>query len=87
MEAVTEKAAEKASKAVLPDFVLPAEYAFVARALQQMDGVGKVLDPEFEFIASAAPALVEIKGTEAYLKDEVLKKFSKFTASFGFGGK
>ena len=46
---------------MLPDFQLPAEYAFVARALQQMDGVGKELDPEFEFIASVAPAIVELK--------------------------
>mmetsp|Transcript_107449 Transcript_107449/g.312460 ORF Transcript_107449/g.312460 Transcript_107449/m.312460 type:complete len:124 (-) Transcript_107449:2553-2924(-) len=26
-----------------------------------MDGVGKELDPEFEFIASVAPAIVELK--------------------------
>lgn len=54
-------------------FTLPAEYAFVARAISQMDGVGKSLDPEFDFISSAAPFIVEIKGTDLYLKDEVAK--------------
>jgi predicted unusual protein kinase regulating ubiquinone biosynthesis (AarF/ABC1/UbiB family) len=54
-------------------FTLPAEYAFVARALSQMDGVGKSLDPEFDFISSSAQYVVEIKGTGNYLKDEFLK--------------
>ncbi len=54
-------------------FTLPAEYAFVARAISQMDGVGKSLDPDFDFISSAAPYIVEIKGTDLYLKDEVFK--------------
>jgi predicted unusual protein kinase regulating ubiquinone biosynthesis (AarF/ABC1/UbiB family) len=58
---------------VMSYFSLPAEYAFVARAISQMDGVGKSLDPEFDFISSAAPYLVEIKGADLYLKDEVMK--------------
>ena len=55
---------------VMEFFQLPAEYAFVARALSQMDGVGKSLDPDFDFISSSAPYLVEIKGANTYLKDE-----------------
>ncbi len=58
---------------VLSFFTLPAEYAFVARALSQMDGVGRGLDPEFDFVSSAAPYIVEIKGTGKYLKDEFQK--------------
>lgn len=58
---------------VMSYFTLPAEYAFVARAISQMDGVGKSLDPDFDFISSAAPYIVEIKGTDLYLKDEVFK--------------
>lgn len=33
---------------VMQYFTLPAEYAFVGRALSQMDGVGKSLDPDFD---------------------------------------
>lgn len=36
-------AATAASRKSLPDFVLPAQLAFVARALAQMEGVGKAL--------------------------------------------
>ena len=55
---------------VMEFFQLPAEYAFVARALSQMDGVGKSLDGDFDFISSSAPYLVEIKGVGNYFKDE-----------------
>lgn len=58
---------------VMSYFTLPAEYAFVARAISQMDGVGKSLDPDFDFISNAAPYIVEIKGTDVYLKDEASK--------------
>ena len=58
---------------VMQYFSLPAEYAFVARALSQMDGVGKVLDPEFDFVSAAAPWIVEIKGAKEYLRDEAAK--------------
>jgi predicted unusual protein kinase regulating ubiquinone biosynthesis (AarF/ABC1/UbiB family) len=54
-------------------FSLPAEYAFVARAISQMDGVGKGLDSEFDFISAAAPYLVEVKGSELYFQDEAKK--------------
>ncbi|KAL3913135.1 MAG: hypothetical protein SGARI_000806, partial [Bacillariaceae sp.] len=57
---------------VMSYFSLPAEYAFVARAISQMDGVGKSLDPEFDFISSAAPYLVEVKGADLYIKEEVV---------------
>ncbi|KAL3938552.1 MAG: hypothetical protein SGBAC_006553 [Bacillariaceae sp.] len=60
---------------VMSFFTLPAEYAFVARALSQMDGVGKLLDSEFDFISNGAPYIVEIKGATEYLKDEVGKFF------------
>ena len=60
---------------VMSYFTLPAEYAFVARAISQMDGVGKSLDPDFDFISSAAPYIVEIKGTDLYLRDEADKFF------------
>ena len=58
---------------IMSFFTLPAEYAFVARALSQMDGVGKSLDADFDFISASAPHLVEIKGSERYLLDEVKK--------------
>jgi predicted unusual protein kinase regulating ubiquinone biosynthesis (AarF/ABC1/UbiB family) len=58
---------------IMSYFTLPAEYAFVARALSQMDGVGKNLDSEFDFISAAAPYLIEIKGSEKYLTDELTK--------------
>ena len=61
---------------VMASFTLQSEYAFAARALSQMDGVGKSLDPEFDFISAAAPYLVEVKGTGKYLKDEIKKKFT-----------
>jgi predicted unusual protein kinase regulating ubiquinone biosynthesis (AarF/ABC1/UbiB family) len=79
--AIVEKGASRPSSAtpkeekvkdseVMGFFTLPAEYAFVARALSQMDGVGKSLDPDFDFISSAAPYIVEVKGTGTYIKDE-----------------
>eukprot|EP00547_Thalassionema_nitzschioides_P010137 CAMPEP_0194229950 /NCGR_PEP_ID=MMETSP0156-20130528/44157_1 /TAXON_ID=33649 /ORGANISM="Thalassionema nitzschioides, Strain L26-B" /LENGTH=637 /DNA_ID=CAMNT_0038962515 /DNA_START=102 /DNA_END=2012 /DNA_ORIENTATION=- len=55
---------------VMGFFTLPTEYAFVARALTQMNGVGKTLDPDFDFISSSAPYIVEIKGATNYLQDE-----------------
>jgi len=63
---------------VMKFFTLPAEYAFVARALSQMDGVGKTLDPDFDFVSSAAPYIVEIKGVGKYLKDEFKKRVNNF---------
>jgi len=56
---------------VMSYFTLPAEYAFVARAISQLDGSCKSLDPEFDFISNAAPYIVEIKGADLYLKDEI----------------
>lgn len=67
---------------VMKFFTLPAEYAFVARALSQMDGVGKNLDPDFDFVSSAAPYIVEIKGTGKYLQDEFKKRVSNFFSNF-----
>ena len=58
---------------IMSFFTLPAEYAFVARAISQMDGVGKFLDEDFDFISACAPYLVEIKGGERYMKDEIRK--------------
>jgi predicted unusual protein kinase regulating ubiquinone biosynthesis (AarF/ABC1/UbiB family) len=58
---------------VMQFFTLPAEYAFVGRALSQMDGVGKSLDPDFDFVSSAAPWIYEIKGAGRYMKEEALK--------------
>jgi predicted unusual protein kinase regulating ubiquinone biosynthesis (AarF/ABC1/UbiB family) len=69
---------------VMKFFTLPAEYAFVARALSQMDGVGKTLDPDFDFVSSAAPYIVEIKGAGKYLTDEIQKRWSNFVTSLGF---
>jgi predicted unusual protein kinase regulating ubiquinone biosynthesis (AarF/ABC1/UbiB family) len=66
---------------VMGYFQLPSEYAFVARALSQMDGVGKTLDPDFDFISSSAPYLVEIKGAGNYLKDEWNKWVEKVQTS------
>lgn len=62
---------------VMQFFTLPAEYAFVARALSQMDGVGRSLDPDFDFVSSAAPWIYEIKGVEKYLREEAAKWLNK----------
>lgn len=62
---------------VMSYFTLPAEYAFVGRALSQVDGVGKSLDPDFDFVSAAAPWIVEIKGGERYVRDEALKYLNK----------
>jgi len=63
---------------VMEYFTLPAEYAFVARAISQLDGVGKTLDPEFDFISASAPHIVEVKGAEKYLADEAKKTLIGF---------
>jgi predicted unusual protein kinase regulating ubiquinone biosynthesis (AarF/ABC1/UbiB family) len=73
--ALTAEVASKDSE-VMSFFNLPAEYAFVARAISQMDGVGKGLDPDFDFISNSAPYIVEIKGADKYLKEEIVKFFS-----------
>jgi hypothetical protein len=62
---------------IMGHFMLQSEYAFMARALSQLDGVGKGLDPEFDFISMATNNLVEVKGTRGYLVDE-MKKGLKF---------
>ena len=62
---------------VMQYFILPAEYAFVGRALSQMDGVGKTLDSDFDFVSAAAPYIVEIKGAKLYVQDE----FNKWLAN------
>ncbi|KAL7456351.1 hypothetical protein ACHAWC_007875, partial [Mediolabrus comicus] len=72
----TETSEQVRDAEVMEYFTLQSEYAFVARALSQMDGVGKVLDPEFDFISAAAPYLVEVKGTGKYLTDEIKKKLT-----------
>jgi len=64
--------------AVMKYFTLPAEYAFVGRALSQMNGVGKSLDPEFDFVSAAAPWIYEIKGAGLYIKEEALKWITSF---------
>jgi predicted unusual protein kinase regulating ubiquinone biosynthesis (AarF/ABC1/UbiB family) len=64
---------DKNDAQVMQYFTLPAEYAFVGRALSQMGGVGLALDPEFDFISASAPWIVEIKGAGQYLKDEANK--------------
>lgn len=74
---VNETATEVKDSEVMSFFMLPAEYAFVARAISQMDGVGKSLDPEFDFVSSSAPYIVEIKGADQYLKEEVTKFVEK----------
>jgi predicted unusual protein kinase regulating ubiquinone biosynthesis (AarF/ABC1/UbiB family) len=58
---------------VMQYFTLPAEYAFVGRAISQMDGVGKTLDPEFDFVSAAAPWIYEIKGATTYVQEEIRK--------------
>ncbi len=79
-EAPSEAEAAKASKEIMGLFQLPAEYAFVARALTQLTGVGKLLDPNFEFIAAVAPAIVEVKGTQAFVKDALSTRWARICA-------
>lgn len=74
---VNAKSSKAADAEVMSFFTLPAEYAFVARAISQMDGVGKGLDPDFDFISNSAPYIVEIKGADKYLKEEVTKFFTE----------
>ena len=61
-------------KTVMKFFKLPPGYAFVARALSQLDGVGKGLDTDFDFISAAAPFIYEIKGAKRYIKEEIIKR-------------
>jgi len=70
-------------KDVMPYFTLPAEYAFVARALSQMDGVGKSLDPEFDFISASAPYIVEVKGVKTFVVDKVAKLEAEWIEKLG----
>jgi predicted unusual protein kinase regulating ubiquinone biosynthesis (AarF/ABC1/UbiB family) len=72
------KETKKKDSEVMSFFSLPAEYAFVARAISQMDGVGKGLDPDFDFISNSAPYIVEIKGANKYLKEEAIKYVMEF---------
>ncbi|KAL7543055.1 hypothetical protein ACHAXR_012347 [Thalassiosira sp. AJA248-18] len=72
----TDSSPEVKDAEVMEYFTLQSEYAFVARALSQMDGVGKGLDPEFDFISAAAPYLVEVKGAGRYLIDEAKKRLN-----------
>jgi len=58
---------------IMSFFTLPAEYAFVARAISQMDGVGRGLDPDFDFISACAPYIVELKGTDLFITDFIKK--------------
>lgn len=76
--ATATKATKKKDSEVMSFFSLPAEYAFVARAISQMDGVGKGLDPDFDFISNSAPYIVEIKGANKYLKEEAIKYVKQF---------
>jgi predicted unusual protein kinase regulating ubiquinone biosynthesis (AarF/ABC1/UbiB family) len=63
---------------VMQYFTLPAEYAFVGRALTQMHGVGQTLDPDFDFVSASAPWIYEIKGAGRYLQDEAVKWITNF---------
>jgi len=75
----TEGQEQVKNKEIMSYFTLPAEYAFVARALSQMDGVGKTLDPDFDFISACAPYIVEIKGGgKKYVEDKMKKTLSKW---------
>ena len=48
--------------------------SFLLRRLIIISGVGKGLDPDFDFLSAAAPYMVEIKGTGRYLVDEMKKR-------------
>jgi len=54
-------------------FVIPSVFAFVARALTQLEGVGKTLDADYEFVTLVAPKVVEVEGSGNYLKGELAK--------------
>jgi phosphate uptake regulator len=45
-----------------------------------MGGVGKSLDPDFDFISSAAPWVYEVKGVNRYLREETEKRINNFLA-------
>jgi predicted unusual protein kinase regulating ubiquinone biosynthesis (AarF/ABC1/UbiB family) len=85
LSATDPASASAADTEVVQYFTLPAEYAFVGRALSQMDGVGKFLDPDFDFVSSAAPWIYEIKGAAKYLKEEAIKKWNKFVKDSPLG--
>ncbi|KAJ1461275.1 ABC1 family-domain-containing protein [Pelagophyceae sp. CCMP2097] len=82
VDAAAQAAAQKASKEVFTYFVVPPTYAFVSRALSQMQGVGTALDADFEFIAAAAPLLPVVKGTQQYMQDEFAKRVRNFLPTF-----
>ncbi|KAJ8612229.1 hypothetical protein CTAYLR_002931 [Chrysophaeum taylorii] len=70
-------------KKVIGYFELPASYAFVARAISQLTGVGVALDPDFDFIAASAPLLPEVKGIDTYFRDELFKRWRAFADYLG----
>jgi predicted unusual protein kinase regulating ubiquinone biosynthesis (AarF/ABC1/UbiB family) len=72
----TNEAASSKNSEVMKYFTLPTEYAFVGRALSQMGGVGKTLDPDFDFISSAAPWIYEIKGPSKFIREKAEKWLS-----------
>lgn len=76
------KKSNKSDNAVMEYFQLPASYAFVARALSQMNGVGQALDPDFEFIAAAAPLMPEVTGTKKYLEKQFSKQYRAVVDAF-----
>jgi len=62
---------------------LPAQLAFVARAITQLNGVGTLLDEEFEFIDAVAAKVPEIQMERGagldYLAGQVFKQFTRPT--------
>uniref|UniRef100_A0A7S3K624 ABC1 atypical kinase-like domain-containing protein n=1 Tax=Aureoumbra lagunensis TaxID=44058 RepID=A0A7S3K624_9STRA len=64
---------------IMPYFQLPATYAFVARAISQLNGVAVNLDPEFEFIEAVAPFMYEVQ--DNYFQVQVEKRLRKIQDS------
>lgn len=60
---------------------LPSQLAFVARALTQLDGVGTMLDPEYEFIDAVAAKVPELQMEKGagigYLADQFFKNLTR----------
>ncbi|MDJ1170948.1 AarF/ABC1/UbiB kinase family protein [Roseofilum sp. BLCC_M154] len=64
-------------------FRLPAEMTFVLKALTTLDGIARILDPEYNFAASSQPFIREVtagKGT-GYLVGETLRQVKLWVQS------
>ncbi len=63
-------------------FRFPATFTFVMRAMTSLEGLGKGLDPEFDFMAVAQPFADELIATSMPSSETILTQVSRQAAEF-----